>query len=95
MKESYQTSDVDLLDAHSFLWTLNLDVLKIGDGNDRKLEIDDYEKRIEAGVAVFHKRYGEGIITNITEEKIYAEFDNGLRTFNYTDAFEKGYLTLI
>ncbi len=83
MKEYYQTSDVDLLDAHSFLWTLNLDVLKICDGNDRKLEIEDYEKRIEAGVAVFHKRYGEEITTSITEEKIYAEYDNGLRTFNY------------
>lgn len=95
MKEYYQTSDVDLLDAHSFLWTLNLNVLKIGDGDDKKPEIEDYEKRIEAGAAVFHKRYGEGIITNITEEKIYAKFNSGLRIFNRVDAFEKGYLTLI
>lgn len=43
---------------------------------------------------VIHNKYGEGVITIITEEKIYVDFNRSLRIFNYPDAFEKGFLKL-
>lgn len=93
MREYFQTADVDLLDAHSFLWTLNLDVLNLEKEESEKEEIR--EKTIEKGTEVLHKSYGKGNISKITEDRIYIQFDCGLRIFPFTDAFEKGYLMLI
>ena len=96
MKDYYQVDDIDLLDAHSFLWTLNPDGVdlkpkeeSIANTNEDSIK----EKKAEVGTAVFHKEYGKGTISKITEENIYIEFGCGLRLFPYPDAIEKGWLT--
>ena len=43
---------------------------------------------------VYHNKFGAGIVTQITETKIYVEFGGQQRIFLYPDAFEKGWLTL-
>lgn len=43
---------------------------------------------------VYNKDYGKGVISKITDEKIYVKFGDNLRIFQYPDAFEKGYLSL-
>ena len=94
MREYYQIADVDLLDAHSFLWTLNLSVLKLGSEDVLLQESRDTKETPDVGAAVIHKNYGEGEICKITAEKIYVQFANGLRIFSYPDSFEKAYLRL-
>ena len=92
MKEYYKVDDVDLLDAHSFLWTINSDELETKLHNVDLSETPTTEKKAEVGVTVFHKDYGEGEISKMTEEKIYVRFECGMRIFPYPEAFEKGYL---
>ena len=91
MRDYYKTDEIDLLDAHSFLWTINLDVLK----TETAVETVPKRKRVEIGAIVYHKDYGEGIIRTITDEKVYVSFDNKQRIFPYPEAFEKEYLKLI
>ena len=43
---------------------------------------------------VHHNKFGTGIVTQITETKIYVEFGGQQRIFSYPDAFEKGWLTI-
>lgn len=43
---------------------------------------------------VFHNRFGTGIVTKITDGKIYVAFSGQQRIFQYPDAFDKGWLTL-
>ena len=43
---------------------------------------------------VYHQNYGKGVVSKITDEKIYVKFKDKTYIFNYPDAFEKGYLTL-
>lgn len=89
MKEYYKTDDIDLLDAHSFLWTLNHTELDI------KKEIANQDaSTLKAGAVVFHKDYGEGVIIKVMEGKIYVDFDGKKRIFPYPEALEKEYLTL-
>lgn len=92
MQEYYQTTDVDLLDAHSFLWTLNLDVLNMRETDEAVEEESEVEKTIEVGATFSHKEYGKGVITKLTEEKVYIDFNGKPRIFPYPEAFEKGYL---
>ena len=84
MMQHYSSSDIDLLDAHSFLWTAGQDVLEMGT-----------EKKVEPGALIFHKDYGEGIITSVTDENIYVAFGEKARIFSNPEAFEKGYLELV
>ena len=79
MREFLKTSDVDLLDAHSFLWTINQDVIKQVNEDDDDQEEETKKKVIEVGAAVVHKYYGTGTISQITEENIYVQFDIGDR----------------
>ena len=44
--------------------------------------------------SVTHNKYGNGVITSITDDKIYVDFYGNLRIFNYPDAFEKRFLKL-
>ena len=94
MKDYYKIDDIDLLDAHSFLWTIkseNLEVEKEGADTTNNASTDTSAK---VGTVVFHKDYGEGQITKITDEKIYVDFNGKKRIFRYPEAFEKEYLTL-
>lgn len=43
---------------------------------------------------VHHKAYGEGVVSQITDGKIYVRFGEKQRIFQYPDAFEKGWLTV-
>lgn len=43
---------------------------------------------------VYHKVYGEGIVSQLTDEEIYVKFGEKQRIFQFPDAFEKGWLTL-
>ena len=43
---------------------------------------------------VHHKAYGEGVVSQITDGKMYVRFGEKQRIFQYPDAFEKGWLTL-
>lgn len=90
MKDYYKVEDIDLLDAHSFLWTLNYDDFEIDNG------IEDTTRNlvVKIGAVVFHKDYGEGRITKLAEEKAYVDFDGKERIFPYPEAFEKDYLIL-
>lgn len=94
MAEYFGESDIDLLDAHSFLWTLNLGVLKEENKkNDAEAE-HQKEKTVEEGATVFHKDYGDGIISKLTAKNVYVRFGEKHRIFPYPEAFEKEYLTL-
>ena len=95
MKDYYQIDDVDLLDAHSFLWTLNLDVLDLEEKESGVAEPPTQEKKVEVGATVIHKDYGEGTISKITDENIYVIFERGPRVFPCSDAIEKEYLRLV
>ena len=83
MKVYYQIEDVDLLDAHSFLWTLKQIVLDINN-----------DKTVKIGSTVFHKDYGKGTVIKLTDERAYIDFDGKQRIFACPDAIEKGYLQL-
>ena len=89
MKEYYKTDDIDLLDAHSFLWTLNHTELEI----KKELASQD-TSTLQVGSVVFHKDYGQGAVVKATEEKVYVDFNGKKRIFSYPEAFEKEYLTL-
>ena len=96
MREYYQQEDVDLLDAHSFLWTLNQNVLNISKNETITTESAiAKEQRVEVGAVVIHKEYGEGTIIKITDNKMYVDFDGKKRIFSFPDAFEKKYLNLV
>lgn len=91
MQDFYQIDDIDLLDAHSFLWTSNLEVLN----SARNADITAPENKPDIGVTVYHKDYGKGTISKITDKNIYVEFENKLRIFPRSDAFDREYLKLI
>lgn len=93
MREHFQTSDIDLLDAHSFLWTINEGVLIPGKNNGGGKE-GNGEKKVEVGAMVTHKNYGEGKITEITGNNIYVQFSIGQRIFPYADAIKRRYIIL-
>ncbi len=44
---------------------------------------------------VHHSLYGQGEVIKITEKKIYVSFEDKQRIFNYPDAFDKGYLSVV
>ena len=92
MKDYYKTDDVDLLDAHSFLWTINLDDFDSArDPSDAmKAAAEEAEYGYDDGV--YHKDYGEGSIVKLTIEKIYVDFNGKQRIFPYPEAFEREYL---
>lgn len=91
MQDYYQIDGIDLLDAHSFLWTSNLNIFS----SEGKINITDPENKFDIGVAVYHKDYGRGTISKITDKNIYVEFEKKLRIFPRSDAFDREYLKLI
>ncbi len=94
MRDYYQDDSFDLLDAHSFLWTLNLNVLEENQKSipDKMVETEESISENETDV-VFHKDHGKGIIVKYTEGKIYVDFGGRQLIFPYPEAFDKGYLT--
>lgn len=42
---------------------------------------------------VYHQNYGKGVVSKITDEKIYVKFNGNTYIFNYPEAFERGYLS--
>lgn len=96
MREYYHQQDIDLLDAHSFLWTLNQDVLGTSKSQTMSVEAATAkEKSVDVGAIVIHKDYGKGTIINITDKNIYVDFDGKKRIFPSLEAFEKEYLKLV
>ena len=93
MKDYYQVEDVDLLDAHSFLWTINMDVL--GKSGEQVGVVPKKQKEVESGTAVMHKDYGKGIILKLTENRVYVDFGGRQRIFLNPECFEKKYLRLL
>lgn len=61
---------------------------------DPPVEIKNKFDAVTEKSIVNHKNYGAGIVTRITEKKIYVEFDGQSRIFPYPESFEKGWLTL-
>ena len=95
MREYYQQEDIDMLDAHSFLWTFNQNVLDSSKGETIKEEVTPVkEKKVEVGAIVTHKDYADGAIIKITDKNIYVDFAGKQRIFPYPEAFEKEYLIL-
>lgn len=85
MVDHYGEADIDLLDAHSFLWTTKEET--------EKSDIKPVKTGgIVEGSRVFHKEYGEGVISKFTEGKVYIRFSGKQRIFPYPEAIEKGYL---
>lgn len=82
MKEYYQQEDIDMLDAHSFLWTFNQNVLDSSKGETIKEEVTPVkEKKVEVGAIVTHKDYADGAIIKITDKNIYVDFAGKQRIF--------------
>ena len=50
---------------------------------------------VKVNTKVHHKDYGDGVVTKITDDKLYAVFSGKQRIFPYPQAFDKGYLLLI
>lgn len=95
MMEYYQQEDIDMLDAHSFLWTFNQNVLDSSKGETMKEDVTPVkEKKVEVGAIVTHKDYADGAIIKITDKNIYVDFAGKQRIFPYPEAFEKEYLIL-
>ena len=94
MREYCDQQNVDILDAHSFLWTLSVPAYK----NYKKgitanvIEVGLSKQKVEIGATVVHKDYGKGKIYQQSEENIYVNFDEKRRIFPYPKAFEKEYL---
>ncbi len=95
LKDYYQIEDIDLLDAHSFLWTINLKEFGEYLETPEVEETPVKEKMVKVGALVYHKDYGDGIITKITDENVYAVFGKKLRIFPYPAAFQKEDLKLL
>ena len=94
MREYYQIENIDLLDAHSFLWSLNSQVKK------NKVHVDEEripqeDHMVTEGSEVFHKEYGKGTIIMLTDEKIYVDFTGRQRIFPNPEAFMNKYLELL
>lgn len=49
---------------------------------------------IKVGAAVLHKRFGDGIVSELTEGRITVKFQKGEKTFTFPAAFENGFLSL-
>ena len=94
MQDHFNDDDIDLLDAHSFLWTISQDVLKIANEEKSQARLPEVEKKVEVGAVVVHKEYGEGTISKLSDENVYVSFSGKLRIFPYPDAFDKEYLRL-
>lgn len=94
MKEYYNDDSLDLLDAHSFLWTLNLDSFISNSKSilDKEAETVDVIPKNENDV-VFHKNHGKGFIVKYTDNNVYVDFDGKQLIFPYPEAFDKGYLS--
>lgn len=96
MREYCDQHDVDILDAHSFLWTLSIPAYKNYKKGITANAVDEglSEKKVEIGATVAHKNYGKGKIYQQSEEDIYVDFDGKRRIFPYPKAFENEYLKL-
>jgi len=51
---------------------------------------------IDVGFVVKHKSFGEGVVTCLdrSRNRIYVKFGPAEKTFNYPDAFKRGFLSL-
>ncbi len=94
LKDYLYEEDVDLLDAHSFLWTTGLPVLNEYRETDVSNTEMAREKRIEEGSVVIHKEYGEGTIEKLSDENVYVMISGKRLIFPYPKSFEKQYLRL-
>lgn len=47
---------------------------------------------VKVGTSVVHKKFGEGTVTEIANEKIYIDFEEGSKTLQFPGAFENGFL---
>lgn len=94
MKDYFKTDDIDLLDAHSFLWTVKSEELEVQNEADESFNrsLEDVSNGDEQ--TVYHREYGEGHIIKIQEGKIYVDFSGKVRIFPYPEAFDKEYLTV-
>lgn len=93
MAEQFPEAEVDLLDAHSFLWTQKeKGAENNAEEESNKEDLPDSVLSDEKG-HVLHKEYGKGVITKVTAESIYVVFsEKKKRIFPNPEAFEKGYL---
>lgn len=93
MREYYQEPDIDLLDAHSFLWTTDQGVLDGVDAKEQEPVEDIIENEGEEDeTIVYHKEYGVGIIVKYSDENVYVRFGERTYIFQYPEAFDRGYL---
>lgn len=92
MKEYFQKEDIDLLDAHSFLWSLHLSSSEADRENSDNDPDEELVPRI--GARISHRVYGEGLIVFMNEEDCYTDFSGKRRIFP-ADSFERGYLKLV
>ena len=93
MQEYYQEVDIDLLDAHSFLWTIDQGVLDEVVVEDQEKAVEDIEPESDSDeTTVYHKEYGAGSIVRIANDNVYVKFGDGEYIFQYPEAFERGYL---
>lgn len=79
MVDYYDEPDIDLLDAHSFLWATQTETAR---DDDKIVKTSG----IAEGTLVFHKEYGEGVISKFTEDKVYVLFSSKQRIFPYPEA---------
>ena len=96
LREFFNEPEIDILDAHSFLWTIDQGVLGVGD-SDRQTQKEDADSvlGIEDGAgdsAVYHKEYGTGSIVKISNDNVYVRFGDKTYIFQYPEAFDRGYL---
>ena len=94
MKDYFKDDAIDLLDAHSFLWTVKSEELEVHNKSDESLNVSPNDAAMEEIQTVYHREYGEGCIIKVQEEKIYVDFNGKVRIFPYPEAFDKEYLTL-
>ena len=92
MQEYYNKPEMDLLDAHSFLWIVAQFHGNIGGEPHIEFDIE----KVKIGTSVFHKEYRKGTITKISDRNIYIDFDIGVKLiFPNPEAFTKRWLRLV
>ena len=55
---------------------------------------NDIVRDVTVGKTVIHDHFGEGQITDISEDIVSVDFDNSIRRFPYPDSFLEMYLVI-
>lgn len=71
-------------------------VAHVSEDNSAEKELEEMLKKVEVGVTVSHKKFGDGTVTWISADNKYlrVKFSAGEKQFVFPDAFIMGFLKI-